>query len=117
MGMHKVVMVIGALAAAATASTPVRAQDQAPGPLPKFEVASLKESTQRTQARTQPGGGLIATQPLKLFIADAYLGATPLATERVGGGPDWIELGLKIQSGKAPLPVVIIDSIERPTPD
>src|SRR5215204_6164330 len=56
--MHKVLMVIGVLAAAATASTRVRAQDPAPGPLPKFEVASLKESTQRTQARTQPGGGL-----------------------------------------------------------
>ena len=27
------------------------------------------------------------------------------------------QLGLKIQSGKAPLPVVVIDSIERPTPD
>jgi uncharacterized protein (TIGR03435 family) len=27
------------------------------------------------------------------------------------------QLGLKIQSGKAPLPVVVIDSIEHPTPD
>jgi uncharacterized protein (TIGR03435 family) len=77
------------LAMALSVSVPLRAQ--APERLPRFEVASVKPSTNPTRAQTPPGGGFIATQPLKLFIADAYLGAQPVAVTRVLGGPEWIE--------------------------
>jgi len=106
-GMHKVLMVIGTLAA--TASTPVRAQNPAAALLPRFEVASLKESAQRTQARTHQ------TRCPTRHRRRECRPSIPM-------GPTFFtalqeQLGLKIQSGKAPLPVVVIDSIEHPTPD
>ena len=74
---------------------PLHAQSAAPERLPSFEVASVKENISgpgRTQAITQPGGRFVATNaPLKLLIADAFLGAQPLAPSRVLGGPEWID--------------------------
>ena len=64
---------------------------QAPQPLPRFEVASVKPSTAPTRFSVQPGGRIVATQSLKQHIADAFLGAQPLAQSRVLGGPAWIE--------------------------
>jgi uncharacterized protein (TIGR03435 family) len=72
----------------------LRAQDQAAERL-TFDVASVKPNTSgsgRVQALVQPGGRFVATNaPLKLLIADAFLGAQPLALSRVFGGPDWID--------------------------
>jgi hypothetical protein len=83
-----------------TGQYPLYAQAAAPERLPSFEVASVKENKTdpgRTQALVQPGGRFVATNaPLKLLIADAFLGA---------------------QRAKGPVEVVVIDSVERPTPD
>lgn len=69
-------------------------QAPAPEPRPSFEVASVRENTSgdsRARVQTQPGGRFVATNvPLKGVIADAWLGAQPLAISRVVGGPDWI---------------------------
>ena len=68
-----------------------KAQDH----LPTFEVASVKENTSgdsRARMQTQPSGRFVATNVrLKGLIADAFLGAQPLALSRVFGGPAWIE--------------------------
>lgn len=60
-----------------------------------FEVASVKENVSgdsRQRMVTQPGGRLIATNArLKIMIADGFLGAQPLAIDRVLGGPEWVE--------------------------
>lgn len=73
----------------------LRAQDQVTERLPSFEIASVKENRSgpgRTQALVQPGGRFVATNaPLKMLIADAFLGAQPLAPSRVLGGPEWID--------------------------
>lgn len=54
---------------------------------PKFEVASVKTSTEQTMSiRLLPGGRLVATAPLKLLIMNAY----GLQYSRVIGGRDWI---------------------------
>jgi uncharacterized protein (TIGR03435 family) len=53
----------------------------------KFEVASVKPSTDQTMSiRLMPGGRLVATAPLKLLIMNAY----GLQYSRVIGGRDWI---------------------------
>jgi uncharacterized protein (TIGR03435 family) len=73
----------------------LHAQAQEPERLPSFEVMSVKENTSgpgRMQTVTQPGGRFVVTNaPLKLLIADAFLGAQPLAPSRVLGGPEWID--------------------------
>lgn len=53
----------------------------------KFEVASVKPSTEQTlSVRLMPGGGLVATAPLKLLLMKVY----GLQYSRVAGGPEWI---------------------------
>ena len=93
--MREAIIFVVALALGVSASHPLRAQAPAPDRLPSFEVASVKENSSgpgRTQATTQPGGRFVATNaPLKLMIADAFLGAQPLAPSRVLGGPEWID--------------------------
>lgn len=74
-----IVVVATALAVAVAGPKPLGAQAPAPEPLPRFEVAAVRPSTNPTRAQTAPGGRFLATQPLKLFIADAYIGAQPLA--------------------------------------
>ena len=66
---------------------------QAPPPLPRFEVASVKPSTGPAGERGQPGG-YIATRTVKFFIADAFFFGTPGQMSRVIGGPDWINSAL-----------------------
>jgi uncharacterized protein (TIGR03435 family) len=91
--LSAVVLVVTGLAAGVPGGNPLRAQDRGPERLPRFEVASVKPSTSgRMQFLVQPGGRFVATDaPLKLLIADAFLGAEPLALSRVLGGPEWIE--------------------------
>ena len=74
------------------------------GPLPTFEVVSVKPSKGPTGERGQPGGRYIATRTVKFFIADAFFFATPLAGERVIGGPDWIGSDLFEIDGRASAP-------------
>lgn len=53
----------------------------------KFEVASVKPSTEKTMSvRVMPGARLVATAPLKLLI----MKACGLQYARVIGGPEWI---------------------------
>jgi uncharacterized protein (TIGR03435 family) len=53
----------------------------------KFEVASVKSSTEPTMSiRVMPGGRVVATAPLKLLIMKAY----GLQYSRIIGGPEWI---------------------------
>ena len=53
----------------------------------KFEVASVKPSTEQTMSiRVMPGGRVVATAPLKLLIMKAY----GLQYSRIIGGPEWI---------------------------
>jgi uncharacterized protein (TIGR03435 family) len=55
----------------------------------KFEVASVKPSTEQTMSiRVMPGGRLVATAPLKLLIMKAY----SLQYSRIIGGPEWINV-------------------------
>src|SRR5688572_13844114 len=88
-------VVVAGLTISVPGPTPLRAQAQASEPLPRFEVASVKQNTSgagRVQTITQPGGRFVGTNvPLKLLIADAFLGPTPLALTRILGGPEWIE--------------------------
>jgi uncharacterized protein (TIGR03435 family) len=85
---HAGIRLLIAVVVTATAS-------QAPERLPSFEVASVKQNVSggdRMQMVTRPGGRFIATNaPLKLWIADAFLGGQPLGPSRVLGGPDWID--------------------------
>jgi uncharacterized protein (TIGR03435 family) len=81
---------------------PLRAQ--APAPLPRFEVASVKPSTGPTGERGQPGGFYTATRTLKFFIADAFFFGTPLQISRVIGGPEWIDSALYEINAKASTP-------------
>ena len=64
-------------------------------PLPKFEVASVKPNVDgpgKMQAVTRPGGVFLAVNtPLRLLIADAYIGNQPGAIDRIVGGPDWVQ--------------------------
>jgi hypothetical protein len=75
--------------------TPLRAQAQAPERLPSFEVASVKRNTSddgRTRIQTQPGDRLVFTALQE-------------------------QLGLKLESAKGQVDVLIIDSVAHPTPD
>src|SRR5688572_2540968 len=81
------------LAAAVLAGT---AQGQAQqSPAPTFEVASVKPNVDgpgKMQTVTRPGGVYLAVNaPLRLLIADAYLGNQPGAIDRVVGGPAWVQ--------------------------
>ena len=86
----------------------VRAQGQPSPSRPAFEVASVKPNNSgdaRMQTVTRPGGVLVAVNtPLKLLIADAFIGAQPLAVERVIGGPAWIESARYDITAKAATP-------------
>ena len=84
--------------------SPLLAQAQAPEPLPRFEVASVKPSTGPTGERGQPGGSYIATRTVKFFIADAFFFGTPLQMSRVIGGPEWIESALYEINAQASTP-------------
>ena len=93
---------VGVVATGWTIGAPAaKAQDH----LPTFEVASVKENTSgesRARMQTQPGGRFVATNVrLKGLIADAFLGAQPLALSRVFGGPAWIESARYDITGKA----------------
>jgi len=85
------VLAMTGLATGVPGATSLRAQAQAPERLPRFEIASVKPSTEPTRFSVQSGGRIVATQSLKQHIADAFLGAQPLAQSRVLGGPAWIE--------------------------
>ena len=79
----------GAILAAAALA---RAQQ---APSPTFEVASVKPNVGgpgKMQATTRPGGVFVAVNvPLRLLIADAYIGNQPGAIDRIVGGPAWIQ--------------------------
>jgi uncharacterized protein (TIGR03435 family) len=82
------------LAVAVLAGT-AQGQAQQPAALPTFEVASVKpnvDATGKMQTVTRPGGVYLAVNaPLRLLIADAYIGAQPGAVDRIVGGPDWVQ--------------------------
>lgn len=82
------------LAGAVLAGT-AYAQGQQPAPPPTFEVATVRLNTDgpgRMQTVTRPGGVYVAVNtPLRLLIADAYIGAQPGAVDRIVGGPDWVQ--------------------------
>ena len=71
------------------------AQAQQPAQSPTFEVASVKpngDGPGKMQATTRPGGVFVAVNtPLRLLIADAYIGNQPGAIDRIVGGPDWVQ--------------------------
>jgi uncharacterized protein (TIGR03435 family) len=96
------VCAVAAVAVAAGAAIPLRAQT--PEPLPKLEVVSVKPSKGPTGERGQPGGRYTATRTIKFFIADAFFFGTPLQQARVIGGPAWIESDLFEIDGKASTP-------------
>src|SRR5688572_17537141 len=66
-----------------------------PAPSPKFEVASVKPNVDgpgKMQTATRPGGVFLAVNtPLRLLIADAYIGNQPGAIDRIVGGPEWVQ--------------------------
>jgi uncharacterized protein (TIGR03435 family) len=97
-----VLVAMATLTLSVPAAIPLRAQETAPTPLPRFEVASLKPSTGPTGERGQPGGRYTATRPVKFFIADAFFFGTPLQMTRVLGGPEWIDSALYEINAKAP---------------
>ncbi len=74
----------------------------------KFEVASVKPSTEKTMSvRVMPGARLVATAPLKLLIMKAY----GLQYARVIGGPawindDWFEIQAKAGQDASPAQVM-----------
>jgi uncharacterized protein (TIGR03435 family) len=74
---------------------PAQAQSQQPPPSPTFEVATVKPNTDgpgKMQTVTRPGGVFVAVNaPLRLLIADAYIGAQPGAIDRIVGGPEWVQ--------------------------
>lgn len=66
----------------------------AQAPLPKFDVATVKPNVENTtrQQVTRPGGVFVAVNaPLRMLIADAYIGAQPDAISRIIGGPEWTQ--------------------------
>ena len=96
------VLTVAGLALTVPAALPLRAQ--APEPLPRFEVASVKPSAGPTGERGQPGGRYTATRTVKFFIADAFFFGTPLQISRVIGGPEWIDSALYEINGQASTP-------------
>jgi uncharacterized protein (TIGR03435 family) len=74
---------------------PVLVQAQQPAQSPTFEVASVKPNVDgpgKMQAVTRPGGVFMAVNvPLRLLIADAYIGNQPGAIDRIVGGPEWVQ--------------------------
>jgi uncharacterized protein (TIGR03435 family) len=82
------------LAGAVLAGT-APAQGQQPAPSPTFEVATVKPNAEgpgKMQTVTRPGGVFVAVNvPLRLLIADAYIGAQPGAIDRIVGGPEWVQ--------------------------
>lgn len=71
------------------------AQAQQPAQSPTFEVASVKPNVDgpgKTQTVTRPGGVFLAVNaPLRLLLADAYIGNQPGAIDRIVGGPAWVQ--------------------------
>jgi uncharacterized protein (TIGR03435 family) len=98
--------VLAGTAMAVSSLAPVRAQTPVTDPLPRFEVAAVKENVsgaENGRMITQPGGRFIATNArLKLLIADAFIGAQPGAMDRVIGGPDWVQTARYDITAKAP---------------
>src|SRR5688572_20533367 len=82
------------LAGAVLAGT-APAQGQQPAPSPTFEVATVRpnpDGAGKMQTVTRPGGVFVAVNtPLRLLIADAYIGAQPGAIDRIVGGPEWVQ--------------------------
>jgi uncharacterized protein (TIGR03435 family) len=60
-----------------------------------FEVVSVKpnvDGSGKMQTVTRPGGMFVAVNtPLRLLIADAYIGNQPGAIDRIIGGPAWVQ--------------------------
>ena len=92
--MHIQFVLAGAVLAGAAL-----AQAQQPAPLPAFEVAGVKPNVDgpgKMQTVTRPGGVYVAVNvPLRLLIADAYIGNQPGAVDRVVGGPAWVQSVLR----------------------
>ena len=75
-------------------AVPLRAQE--PNPLPRFEVASIRQNTSDDRARmgAQPGGRVTVTNtPVRDLIAAAYgmYSAPAMIHARILGGPDWLD--------------------------
>lgn len=102
------VIVATGLAIGVPGPSPLHAQAPAPEALPRFEVASVKENVSgpgRMSAQTPGGGRLVMTNnPLKLLIAEAYIGPQPFVMSRVLGGPEWIESARYDINAKASAP-------------
>ena len=97
-----VVSTVAGVALTVPAALPLRAQ--APEPLPRFEVASVKPSAGPTGERGQPSGRYTATRTVRFFIGDAFFFGTPLQMSRVIGGPEWIDSALYEINAKATTP-------------
>src|SRR5687768_7152171 len=93
--MHIQFVLAGAVLTGAMLAGAALAQAQQPTPLPAFEVASVKPNVGgpgKMQTVTRPGGVYVAVNvPLRLLIADAYIGNQPGAVDRVVGGPAWVQ--------------------------
>jgi len=74
-----------------TDASPLRAQAQSAGKL-AFEVASIKHNTSSDPRgmgmQILPGGRLVASAPLFIFVATAY--DLPFQSDRLTGGPEWL---------------------------
>jgi hypothetical protein len=114
------------------------AQD-APSPLPAFEVASIrvnKTAQMNRLFRPQPGGRFEATN---LRLRDLIQFAYRVRNFQIEGGPDWMDkvnfdivakapadiaaaavqeqLGLKLESSRGPVPMLVVDRAEMPVED
>ena len=101
---------------------------------PSFEVASVRPNVSPPPSMfiqlQPPGGVVIQNMPLRSIIEWAY--QLQRDDDRLVGGPDWIasdpngagmltalreQLGLRLESTRGPVDVLVIDRVERPTPD
>ena len=99
-----------------------------------FDVASVKPNVSPPASMfiqlQPPGGVVIQNMPLRSIIEWAY--QLQRDDDRLVGGPDWIasdpngagmltalreQLGLRLESTRGPVDVLVIDRVERPTPD
>jgi uncharacterized protein (TIGR03435 family) len=83
--------VAGPVITGMTIALPLRAQTK-PATRLAFEVASVKRNTSTDprgmRMQILPGGKLVGSAPLFVFVATAY--GLPFQSDRLSGGPEWI---------------------------